>query len=98
MNFLLFPHQLFKDVEILKKYKKVILVEHPIFFNKYNFNKKKLVLHKASCLNYLEYLKSKKIEVTYIPFEKYRSMKDYRDCWYYEVVDKDLEKNWVKIN
>jgi len=92
MKFLLFPHQLFKDVELLKKYQKVILIEHPIFFNKYNFNKKKLILHKASCLYYVDYLLSKKINVEYIPFEKFNGLTDYRDCDYYEVVDKDLEK------
>lgn len=54
---LLLPNQLF-DIKYLKKYKKesIILYEHPQYFTKYNFNKKKLVLHRASMKYYFDYL------------------------------------------
>ena len=49
---LILPNQLF-DIKYLKKYKKesIILYEHPQYFNK-----KKLVLHRASMKYYFDYL------------------------------------------
>ena len=40
---LILPNQLF-NIEYLKKYKKYIILiyEHPQYFTKYNFNKKKI--------------------------------------------------------
>lgn len=78
MVFLLFPHQLFEIKYIPKKLQKLdfYLIEHPVFFGfrdklKMNFNKKKILFHKASCMAYIDYMKSKKINIEYIPYEKY---------------------------
>jgi deoxyribodipyrimidine photolyase-related protein len=70
-NFIIFPHQLFEDISILKKYEKIYLIEHPVFFGyrekKLIFNKKKLILHLASMMNYCDYLsKSLKKSINYI--------------------------------
>ena len=59
------PNQLFKKKYLDKKFNFTIY-EHPDFFTKYKFNKKKLVLHRASMKYYYDYLKSKKIKVKYI--------------------------------
>jgi deoxyribodipyrimidine photolyase-related protein len=54
-SFLIFPHQLFKDITLLNKFNKVYIIEDPIFFfstdRPLNFNKLKLLLHRAS-MNY----------------------------------------------
>ena len=53
---LILPHQLY-DINILNKYipkdiDYVTIWEHPHYFKKYNYNKKKLVLHRASMKYY----------------------------------------------
>jgi len=67
---LVLPTQLF-PVKFLEKYKNenVILYEHPQYFTKYNFNKKKLILHRASMKQYYDYLKKNKFIVKYIEYK-----------------------------
>lgn len=78
MKILILPHQLFeitkiksalpKDVNIQDLY--FYLWEHPQYFTKYNFNKKKLVLHRATLKYYEAYLKSKKVKsITYLDYQ-----------------------------
>ena len=60
-SFILFPTHLFEDISALKNASKIYLIEHPIFFGfrekKLDFNKKKLILHRASMKFYEDYLK-----------------------------------------
>jgi deoxyribodipyrimidine photolyase-related protein len=63
---LIFPHQLFEDHPAVKASRAVYLVEETLFFNQYNFNKKKLVLHRASMQAYADHLRSKGVIVNYI--------------------------------
>lgn len=63
---LIFPHQLFKRHPSVKPSRPVYLVEETLFFNQYNFNKKKLVLHRASMKFYADHLSAHKIDVNYI--------------------------------
>lgn len=69
MFFVILPHQLFEAKYIDKKYN-VIIWEHPHYFKRYKYNKKKLILHKASMKYYFDYLKSKKYNVSYVPYDK----------------------------
>ena len=63
MSFLLLlPHQLFEPKYFSFKPKNVILYEHPQYFTKYKFNKKKLVLHRASMKIFEKYLIKKVIK------------------------------------
>lgn len=64
--FILFPHQLFKTIEPLKKMNMVYLVEEHLFFNQYKFHQQKLVLHRASMKYYQSYLQEHGIAVKYI--------------------------------
>lgn len=64
--FIIFPNQLFKNIEILKSSSKVFLIEEYLFFKQYKFHKQKLVLHRASMLFYKEYLQEKNVSVEYI--------------------------------
>lgn len=63
---LLFPHQLFKAVELVKQADAVYLVEEYLFFNQYKFHKQKLVLHRASMKYYAHYLETQGIAVNYV--------------------------------
>jgi len=67
MSFIILPNQLF-DKKHLDKKTAILLWEHPHFFKDYNFNKKKLILHRASMKSYYDYLKKNKFDVTYYEF------------------------------
>jgi deoxyribodipyrimidine photolyase-related protein len=60
--FVILPNQLFNKKYLTKKYKYIIL-EHPHYFEKYKYNKKKLLLHFASLRYYFDYLKKHKFDV-----------------------------------
>lgn len=64
--FLIFPHQLFKDIEHLKNVGVVYLIEEHLFFRQYAFHKQKLALHRSSMQYYQQYLTQNKIPCTYI--------------------------------
>ena len=66
------PHQLFAVKHFPESFTnantKVVLWEHPQYFTKYNFNKKKLLLHRAAMKYYNQYLKDLGFSVKYVPF------------------------------
>ena len=72
MSFIILPNQLFNVKYIPTKFKKhkFIIWEHPHYFKKYNYNQKKLILHRASMKYYYDYLKKNKFDVAYIEFNK----------------------------
>ena len=97
--FFVFPHQLFKDITLLKQSSKVYLIEEYLFFNQYKFHKQKLVLHRASMKYYESYLRENGIKVSYI--EAVSEQNDIRillnelktaTIQYYDVCDNWLEK------
>ena len=73
---IIFPHQLFKQHPAVNKGCAVYLIEETLFFNQYNFNKKKLVLHRASMKCYADRLIKKGITINYIDAQD--SMADVR--------------------
>ena len=60
MSLLILPHQLFDCVYFPDFIKNVVIYEHPHYFDKYNYNKKKIILHRASMKCYADELRSKK--------------------------------------
>jgi deoxyribodipyrimidine photolyase-related protein len=78
MIFVILPHQLF-DVKLLSKYKtyQIILWEHPHYFKAYNYNKKKLILHRSSMKYYYDFLVKKKFKVRYVEYSDKMSETDY---------------------
>lgn len=66
------PNQLFSKTDLSNiEIEKIILWEHPDFFKKYNFNKKKLILHRASMKKHFDYLsKHYKNKVHYVEFDE----------------------------
>ncbi len=81
MNLVILPHQLFNIKYIPKEITKVIIYEHPHYFqsigHKYNYNKKKLVLHRASMKYYYDYLKDNKFDVKYVECNNKLNISDY---------------------
>ena len=70
MYFVVLPHQLF-EVKYLDKNKEYVLWEHPHYFQSYTFNKKKLVLHRASMQYYREYFEKQGYKVSkYVEFHQ----------------------------
>ena len=63
--FLIFPHQLFKDVEPLRRADSVCLVEETLYFNQYKFHTQKLLLHRAGMKCYADRLNTHGFKVQY---------------------------------
>lgn len=97
--FLLFPHQLFKNISLLKEASEVYLIEEFLYFSQYKFHKQKLVFHRASMKYYEQYLKSNNIKVTYIQATTNQhhimtllNQLSSNNIEYYDVCDNWLEK------
>ena len=93
--FLLYPNQLFKNIDKFKN-KKVLLIEEELFFSQYNFHIQKLILHRASMKFYENYLKSNNIEVEYFEDETYLNTYKNEEIFIYELFDNYLEKKIYK--
>ena len=70
-TFLILPNQLFEK-KFLNKNNNFVIWEHPHYFKSYKYNKKKLLLHRASMKYYYDYLKESNYKVKYIEFNKHR--------------------------
>ena len=70
MIFIIYPHQLFQNIDNLRD-KKVLLVEEPLFFSQYSFHIQKLMLHRASLKFYENFLEENGIDVEYYEDESY---------------------------
>jgi len=99
---IIFPHQLFEDVSVLRKAEAVYLVEEYLFFKQYCLHKQKLVFHRASMKFYESYLQEKNIIINYIDATNdlsdirklipYLSKKGVHQIDYYDTTDNWLEK------
>ncbi len=74
---LILPHQLYDKKYIPKDIKNIIIWEHPHYFKKYKYNKKKLILHRASMKYYYDYLKDNHYNVHYFEFTKKLTINNY---------------------
>ena len=63
---LIFPNQLFKNIEWIDRSSTVFLIEEYLFFKQYNFHKQKIYFHRCSMKNYFDFLQSKQLEIQYI--------------------------------
>ncbi len=77
MDFLILPNQLFSK-NYLDKNNTYYIYEHPHYFKKYKFNKKKLILHRASMKYYYDYLKDNDFKVKYIDYDEKLTLKNYK--------------------
>lgn len=93
--FFVFPHQLFKDISILKNADEIYLIEEWLFFKQYSFHKQKLVLHRASMKYYENYLRENNIKVQYI--ESTSDFNDIRNLISHMSQQKDLTLEYYDV-
>lgn len=67
--FVILPNQLFEKKHLEKSYR-YVLYEHPQYFTKYKYNKKRLVMHRASMRYYYDYLKLNNFDCSYVEFNR----------------------------
>lgn len=99
--FILFPHQLFLDLSLIRETDEVYLIEEFLFFDQYKFHKQKLVLHRASMKYYADYLIQNQITVHYRAAQTQESdvrklietlhQKNILHIYFYDVCDDWLE-------
>jgi deoxyribodipyrimidine photolyase-related protein len=86
--FLVFPNQLFKEIDVLKKHKQVFLLEEPVFFydreRDIKMHKLKLLLHMVSMEYYKDYLEKNGIPITIVSYNNdfnkfYKNLKSVLD-------------------
>ena len=111
--FVILPIHLF-DIEILDKHlqkaspEHIYLLEEPIYFGdhklKMNFNKLKLIYHRATFQYYKDYLtKHSKIPITYIEYPSltkntgYKSIKSHSTIHMFNPIDTHLEAKYKKL-
>lgn len=70
------PNQIF-DIKYLPKKKYYIIWCHPHYYQSYNYNKKKIILHHATMLYYYNYLKKYNYNVSYYEFNEKIKLSDY---------------------
>ena len=99
---LLLPNQLFEK-KYLPKINNILLIEEPVYFGfrekKYNFNKLKLVLHRASMKFYYDYLKKNNYNVKYIEYNNINYKNIFQNnITIFNPYDNFLEKKYKKYN
>lgn len=103
MSLVILPHQLFVEQlfaeqlfaeQKIKTDMTIYLYEHPHYFGlgkkRYNMNKKKLILHRASMKYYYDYLRTKKYKVKYIEFDEKFDIDNY---YIFDPIDNIVLKN-----
>jgi deoxyribodipyrimidine photolyase-related protein len=84
MSLYILPNQLFDYALLPKSVSSIVIWEHPSFFTKYNFNKKKLLLHRASMRYYFDHI-PKHISATYIEFHESHSKPE--KCLFFDPIN-----------
>jgi len=92
---IVFPHQLFENNPLFEEdISKIYLIEDPLFFKdrytKVQFQKKKLLLHRASMKWYESYLTEKGYEVEYIEYDGRKTTKT--------IVEQCAEEKFICVN
>ena len=98
MNFLIFPHQLYNDIQVLNNCK-IYLIEEPRYFTDFKFHMLKLAYHRGTMKKYYDYLKNKDINVHYINFDKVTKSfyKKLKEVTFYDPYDNKLFEKLNKI-
>jgi len=74
---LIFPHQLFKEHQLIENGFPTYLIEEFLFFKQFPFHKQKIAFHRASMKAYATFLAAKNTEVIYI--ESHQNISDIRE-------------------
>lgn len=88
MLLLVLPHQLYEYKYIPKDVSEVIIYEHPHYFSDYNYNQKKILLHKGSMEYYRDYLKDRNFKVVYVTYDRKLKISNKEEGYYFDPIDK----------
>ncbi len=88
---IIFPHQLFENIDFLPGIGEFFLVEEILFFNQYNFHKQKLFFHRATMKFYEDFLRKKGHKVRYI--EAHEKLADTR-----LLINELIEKEFTELH
>lgn len=94
-NLLVLPNQLYIELEEMK-FEKIIFYEAAEYFTKYNYNQKKLLLHRAS-MKYFENRLAKKLKSTELKYFEYHNsfreiLTPLKKLTIFDPLNKDLKK------
>lgn len=99
-NLLVFPNQLFLEIENME-IENLILYEAEEYFTKYNYNQKKILLHRASMQNFYSDLKDKlsQTEIEYFNFKAdlKEIVGDFNNLTIFDPINKDIKNKIKKI-
>jgi deoxyribodipyrimidine photolyase-related protein len=96
-NLIILPNQLFKEIETME-IENIIFYEAEEYFLKYNYNKKKIILHRASMQNfYNELIHESKNQNTKITYFNYKTelkeiIKDFDSLSIFDPINKGIKK------
>jgi len=102
--FVILPNQLFENINILKGFKDIYLIEEPHYFsNTIKPNKIKIAYLRSCMLFYYDYLKYNHINVVYKSFEEitkdnYNFLKKFNKIILYEITDYKLKSKYTSLN
>jgi len=107
INYLIFPIQLFYNLDHLDKSYKIYLLEEPRYFIDFKYHKLKLAYHRATMRKYYNFLKKENYNVKYIEYKNitkdfYNNLKnvifmDPSDYVLENKLKKLLKENLIKI-
>ena len=102
MSLIILPHQIYEykimqSITRLHSIKQLIIWEHPHYFTKYKYNKKKIILHRSSMKYYYDYLQSKGYKVKYINFNEKYTPKITEKLYIFDPIDKIKIPNVIKL-
>jgi deoxyribodipyrimidine photolyase-related protein len=103
MIFLIFPTQLFYNIDHLQNITKIYLIEEPRYFTDFKFHKLKLAYHRATMKKYYDRLKKiyrlKTCNIIYINFYEINDnfYKSLDECIYMDTVDNKLNEKLNKL-
>ena len=95
---IILPNQLFAFPAHVVKYKKIIVVEHPLYFTKYNYHINKLILHRASMKLYAKKMKAQYVDCADYDTSIKTIFKKYTNIAMFDPVDHDISKEFNKYN
>lgn len=97
--FIILPNQLFENVDLLKGFKDIFLMEEPHYFSgDIKPNKIKIAYMRACMLFYYDYLKENGINVIYKSYDNnYNFLKKFSKIVLYEITDHKLKAKYKSL-
>lgn len=103
MSVIILPNQLFENNELLLKYKKIYIYEHPIHFTLFSYHKLKIVLMRSSMKYYVDFIK-KKYGSTIKYYEYWENIEDIfrtnknKQLHLYDPIDHTIIQNFADLS